>query len=530
LKIRRLIIDSARVITAKSDDAIFYPNADSALFSLLKQETEFVILGNARAYTNNLPALPPDFEAYDLLHAGLCLGGSESFRSLWLASTDWRFLNPQSDRRCVSWKATPEACCLRPEAVRQLGGLDSAYSTPVARLMDLAYRMISSGGRVCHDPSLLMGAIPDAEHNSPPVPLLDELIFILRYISPSAAMYVAFWLSLITKHPFQILTGLRMAFQRVRSMPAPQPQSNSAEIMHLMSSQKRQRVASISAIIPTLERYDYLPQAIQSLLEQVPKPDEIVIVDQSPPDRRRPDIYAAFADENVHVIYLDRAGQSIARNTAIRASRGDWCLLFDDDSVAWDDMLAQHIQSIESSGATVSTGVSLAPWKTVENIPAHIRHFHLTDVLDTGNCLIKKQSIQDVGGLDQAFDSGSGADHDLGVRLYLHGDEILFNPKAIRTHYKANTGGLRTYGAMWRNRTSFWDPFPPPTQVYTIRRYYPHTIWLPLWIQFFISAKNRYSFLEYLWLWTSSPWKLARSIQAANRLVSDVPINQKNPY
>ena len=68
-------------------------------------------------------------------------------------------------------------------------------------------------------------------------------------------------------------------------------------------------------------------------------------------------------------------------------ARNDWCLLFDDDSEAWDGAIAAHVHAMEHSDAACSTGVSLAPWKTREHIPERYRRARISDVLDTGNCL-----------------------------------------------------------------------------------------------------------------------------------------------
>jgi GT2 family glycosyltransferase len=241
-------------------------------------------------------------------------------------------------------------------------------------------------------------------------------------------------------------------------------------------------------------------------------------VDQTPQEMRRSEIYEQFKESNVRVIFLDRAGQSNARNVGIKATSGDWCLLFEDDAVAWDDMVKQHVRAVEYTGAAASTGISLAPWKTREHIPREIRHLHLSDVLATGNSLVRRDALMDVGGLDCAFDRGSGADHDLGVRLYLSGHEIVFNPLAIETHYKAATGGMRTFGAWWRNQATFWGAYPPPTQIYTIRKYYQRKFWKSLYLLLFIHAAGRLKGLELGWLWMTGVWKFKKSLSAARNL------------
>jgi glycosyltransferase involved in cell wall biosynthesis len=220
----------------------------------------------------------------------------------------------------------------------------------------------------------------------------------------------------------------------------------------------------------------------------------------------------------VRVIYLDDAGQSNARNVGINAASGDWCLLFEDDATAWDAMMAKHIHVIEHSSAVASTGVSLAPWKDVSYIPVDRRHYQISTVFSTGICLIQKKAVEAVNKLDRAYDKGSGADHDLGLRLYLEGFEIIFNHQAIHTHYKAPKGGLRTYGVWWRNTVRWWGSYPQPTLIYTAQRFYPRRYWMAQYLNYYFHANSERKSAVLIWLWISMPLRLSQAIWQARRL------------
>ena len=115
------------------------------------------------------------------------------------------------------------------------------------------------------------------------------------------------------------------------------------------------------------------------------------------------------------------------------------------------------------------------------------------------------------------FDHGSGVDDDLGKRIYLRGLEIIWNPLAIRTHYKAKTGGLRTYGAWWRNKTGWLKEYPPYTQTYSILKYYNRSDRLILMFLFLFKAKKKYNYLEYILLILLFPYKATRSYLIAKK-------------
>lgn len=461
-------------------------------------------------------ATPADLNCFDLLHAGSAFGSDASFPTLHYASLNWHFLSPRSGQSATSWRATSHLCWLRPRLLHDLGGFDPAYTSAEARLMDMAYRVLRHGGRVRTTPSFFPHLpVPPAPLQ---IPLLDEMIFLWRHLGGSLALYAALSRGLLTAHFWVTMQAYRQARQRVRRFPKPVSAPTASENTHLLGARSRQIVTTITGVIPTLNRYDYLPQAIESLLQQSRRPEQIVVVDQTPVSDRRPELYAPYAGDNVQVIFLEQTGQSIARNTAVAAATGEWLLFFDDDSVAWDDMIANHVNTVEKSGAQASTGVSLAPWKNISHTPAGFRHHHITSVLDTGNSLVNKAAVQKVGGFDRAFDRGSGADNDLGTRLYLQGYEIVFTPQAVRTHYKAAQGGLRTHGAWWRHKTERWAAFPPPTQIYTVRRYYISTYWLPLCLLFFFQARRHITVAEWMWLQIMSPIKLSIALRQAKLL------------
>jgi len=497
-----------------------YETASEAMSVIADCPAETAVIYDAALHSSALQIPESAAAKDDLSHAGLLLGGAGALGLSRFACLNWFLLNPNPNYRCASWRATPSLCMIRPETLRDLGGFDSAYESPAARLMDYGFRLLSAGGRVSHDPAWL-GSGPSM-HKSDPIGLVDEFVFLLRHIGRLHAAWSAFWSPLAGVNPIAVWSAFGRARRRVRQNLRPIPSSGVVS-SRLIGAEKRQEVRGITAIIPTLNRYDYIARSIVSLLKQNPRPDEVIVVDQTPKERRQPEIYAPFEGPGFRVIYQDRPGQSTSRNAAIKEATGEWCLLWEDDTEAWDDLMQEHVRAVEYSGADASTGVSLAPWKTAEYIPEKKRHHQLADVLATGNCLVRRDALLEVGGLDVAFNRGSGADHDLGTRLYLSGKEIVFNPKAIETHHKAPSGGMRTYGAWWRNSTTWLSPYPPPTQVYTVRRYYPRQYWLPLYLlHFWTAAHRQQKFTELMWLWMSAPWKLWRSTRAASRLKTEL--------
>jgi len=478
----------------------------AALRTIEESDAEIILLFEPGLWHETLPALPEGYENFDLLHRGLCFGGPEAFNILWYISVNWLFLNPRPDRMSTSWKATPQWCMIRPHQVRALGGFDKVYVCAESSLMDFAYRLLISGGRVNHFP------MPDLDNRNFNIPLVDEFLFILRQVNKRSAVYAAFWNALSSLQIWIGLNALITAFKRSKTTELPPSLPSNKLNSQLISHGNIQKVSGITAIIPTIDRYDYVQKSIDSLMDQNPPPDEIIVIDQTPEVSRKTDVYRNYDPKNVRIFFLNEAGQSSARNFGISKANNDWLLLFDDDAEAREYMIANHIKVIENSSAKVSAGIALAPWKDETYIHETNRKLKISSILDTGNCLVNKRIVELISCLDLAYNKGSGADHDLGLRLYLEGHEIIFNPKAIHTHYKAPTGGLRTHGVFWRNTVKWLGSYPQPTLIYTTQRFYPKKYWIAQHLLYYFNAnKNKFS-PELVWLWLSMPIRLTKAI------------------
>lgn len=510
-----------------------FDDCDAALLSIEHETSDEVILLTPQTLglvgTDRLR--PVESDVCDLVHSGLRFGALGCFRLSGFVSTSWFWLDAPSDKPSTNWRATPDLCLMRPEVVRKLGGFDWTYVTSTARLMDLAYRVLVHGGRVRYVSDWLPPDVITGKEAAD-IPLVDEFVFILRVNSNGrdlAYFSAVFAVLSLLLSPLKVAVALRRAMLQVRTHNAPRSASRSdlEKTFRLLGHERHQviDINTISVIIPTINRYEYIGKAIDSILNSAPQILEIIIVDQTPATRRRAQVYAPYENrENVHVIYLDEAGQSIARNVAIQHARGKWLLLFEDDAEAIDTMIDQHVRLLEYSGAVGSTGVSLAPWKSRDDIPSSIRHHHVASVLATGNCLLLKSAVTSIGGLDRAFDHGSGADNDLGLRLYLNGFELIFNHHAIEIHHKAPSGGMRTYGAWWRNRVSGLRAFPAPTFVYTLRKYYPRYVRFAHIVQSYLHAR-RYGWLYWALLTITIPLRLPLSVYQARKLKAKTTIN-----
>jgi glycosyltransferase involved in cell wall biosynthesis len=94
-----------------------------------------------------------------------------------------------------------------------------------------------------------------------------------------------------------------------------------------------------TVVIPTYQRADLVSQAVQSVLSQTCQDFEIVVVDDGSPEP----ISLALDDDRLRVVRHDRnRGPSAARNTGIRAARGELVAFLDSDDLWFSEKLEKQ--------------------------------------------------------------------------------------------------------------------------------------------------------------------------------------------
>ncbi len=158
------------------------------------------------------------------------------------------------------------------------------------------------------------------------------------------------------------------------------------------------------------------------------------------------------------------------RNTCIRAAKGDFIALTEDDVRLPADWLTNHLKCLDYFTADASCGIFFPEGATPA--PAQ-RLFRLSDIFATGNTLIRKQVFYTTGLFDRQFEGQRMGDGEFGLRCLLHGFRLVLNPLAYCVDIKAPTDGLRQMGSWdsWRP-IRFFAPRPVPSVLYYVRKYF----------------------------------------------------------
>ena len=200
---------------------------------------------------------------------------------------------------------------------------------------------------------------------------------------------------------------------------------------------------------------------------------DVIVVDQS--ENFNEAFYRPYK-LNMKVIHQEEKLLWTARNLAIKESKADFFLFFDDDSrVEWD-WIEQHLRCIDFFKAEISAGVSISA--VGGKVSKSYNYFRWADQFDSGNALVKRSVFEKIGLFDLQFNKGSMGDSEFGLRAYLHGIRSVSNPHAKRAHLKVSSGGLREIGHWdgFRPKKLF-APKPVPSVIYLYKKYYPHDLY-----------------------------------------------------
>lgn len=105
----------------------------------------------------------------------------------------------------------------------------------------------------------------------------------------------------------------------------------------------------ISVIIPTYNRLVQVTRAIESVLAQTVKVDQIIVIDDGSTDGSAEAISLRYGP-GVLVIRQDNAGVSSARNRGIREAEGDWIAFLDSDDVWRSTKMERQLEAMMALG------------------------------------------------------------------------------------------------------------------------------------------------------------------------------------
>lgn len=104
----------------------------------------------------------------------------------------------------------------------------------------------------------------------------------------------------------------------------------------------------VSIIIPSYNASAYVKEAIDSALAQTHKDIEIIVVDDGSTDDTKQILEPYIRSNKIHYIYQANKGLSGARNTGIKAARGEYVALLDADDLFLPEKIEKQVEHLET--------------------------------------------------------------------------------------------------------------------------------------------------------------------------------------
>lgn len=345
---------------------------------------------------------------------------------------------------------------LLPETVLSQLEIDNNYSSEIAMAYDLSWQAVQKG---------YIGTTK-CYTSFEALPISDEYRFIKKNFNIAWVTYVFLLRILSFKNPIKEV----LAFFKTRSIKRVNYSNNPIQYPKYETFKSNLILDNplISVVIPTLSRYKYLKDVLADLEKQTYTNFEVIVVDQTDPYNE-----VFYKTWNLNLRYWHQEEKALwrARNEAIQAAKGEYILLYDDDSLIEADWIMQHLKTLDFFKADLSSGVSISTIGAV--VPENYSFFRVSDQLDTGNVLLKKSIFKEIGLFDRQYEKQRMGDGEYGLRAHLKGYVNISNPHAKRIHLKVGTGGLRQMGSWDGFRPKKWfGPRPVPSVLYQFRTYY----------------------------------------------------------
>jgi len=191
--------------------------------------------------------------------------------------------------------------------------------------------------------------------------------------------------------------------------------------------------------MPAYNAARYLREAIASVLAQRVTDFELLVIDDGSTDETRV-VAEGFAarDTRIRVLASPHAGVSAARNTGMRAARGDYFALLDSDDQWMPDYLTAqlavfaHLPATDVvSGNALSLGGGALDGTPLNPIGTECRPILLLEMLEreTAVCItliMKRAVFEATGGFDESL--ARSEDYDLWIRAAHLGFHFVENP------------------------------------------------------------------------------------------------------
>jgi glycosyltransferase involved in cell wall biosynthesis len=228
----------------------------------------------------------------------------------------------------------------------------------------------------------------------------------------------------------------------------------------------------VSVVIPSYNYGHFVGEAVESALGQTWRGGvEVIVVDDGSRDDTRERLEPYM--DRIQYIYQVNRGLSAARNTGIRAARGEWIALLDADDRWHPEKTDVQLGAAERAGGYDFIGSPGCWWPMPEHLPRDVetRRLGVEDFLfgtpvGPSAVMVRRRCLERVGGFDEGLRSVE--DRDMWLRLVVHYPALQV--KSPCWFVRAHPGQMSRHAARMHESyeavlTKFFRQHPQPWKV-----------------------------------------------------------------
>lgn len=200
----------------------------------------------------------------------------------------------------------------------------------------------------------------------------------------------------------------------------------------------------VSIIIPCFNHWQFLPEALDSALNQTYSDCEVVIVDDGSTEPPPEDLLKSFGRERINFFRIENSGPSAARNKAIEKANGQFILPLDaDDKIAptYVEKALRLFQNQPDVGIVYCDAQYFGDRNEEWELPPYNFPDILLDNFIFSSALFKKEDWERIGGYNLNMIHG-WEDHDFWLSIVELRKTVVRIPEAL--FYYRQVDGSRT--------------------------------------------------------------------------------------
>jgi GT2 family glycosyltransferase len=216
---------------------------------------------------------------------------------------------------------------------------------------------------------------------------------------------------------------------------------------------------AVTIAVPTYNRPAIAVQAVQRLLALDPRPEAILVVDQTPADT--PELARWHEQGAIRWIRLPQPSIPHAMNVALLTATTPLVLFLDDDVVTVPEIVRAHAECYRDEQVWAVVGQCLEPGQLphhyagsldgagIADLEFHFNHDEERTVANiiAMNLSVRRERALGAGGFDENFVGVAYRfETEFANRMVKGGGTIRFEPRAKVDHLRIATGGTRTWG------------------------------------------------------------------------------------